>query len=211
MDRKKLEIGEIVVIKRRMSDAHKKDFVKPLTFGKITGYNRDDNGEIYSYVVHGEDGFDYAVCYPTSKDANYIVFTRKEYISSLRKKQEVNTRVTNKLIEKNNQENEKRNNKLKQEMEEENDLLEQEAQSVCKKYGHVGPWKKDSYICGTRYNAWLEQDEAEYAPMWVQKCKICGNVEEVRLRNYCDMYDWHKSWPKSLIDYIEDLEKGKRI
>jgi hypothetical protein len=133
MENKKLEIGEVVVVKHR-KDAPFKVF-KPVTYGRVESYNYDDNGEIYSYNIHGEDGYDYAVCYPIPYPLNafcgrYLIVTGKEYVDDLREKIDINTKITNELIEENTAKTEARNNKMRQEMQQRNTALVEAAQSL---------------------------------------------------------------------------------
>lgn len=201
---KKLEIGEIVII----YNTNVNNFLIPNSSGKVLECVDPTLG-IYS--IEGEDNKIYTIHYPEPIAGEYGMLTRKEYIEVLKKEKSKYAKETRVKIAENNKINNEKNKKLEDDLRAGNNYINSKIYSVCSKYGHSGQWVLKRRKIGEIWNDWEEKMYFEYAPTWERKCNICNRTQKVLLNQNEDPFDWHKSWPKELIDHIESLStKEKR-
>ncbi len=201
-DNKVLENGEIVIIYNTNVD----NFLIPTAHGVVERCLDLEQG---IYLVAADNGIKYQIAYPNPLNGTYAMFTRKEYINALRKEKAKYAKETRNVIAENNRLNEEKNKKLEEELKEGNNFIDRKIYGVCSKYGHEGTWQLQKVKVGQTWNEWTDEWDPIFAPVWTKKCTICNRTQKVNLNVGEDPYDWHKSWPKSLIDYIESLDEEK--
>lgn len=201
-DNKVLENGEIVIIYNTNVD----NFLIPTAHGVVERCLDLEQG---IYLVTADNGIKYQIAYPNPLNGTYAMFTRKEYIEALKKEKRILSKETRNVIAENNRLNDEKNKKLEEELKEGNNFIDRKINGVCSKYGHDGEWVLDRRKYNVEWNDWKCEWQTIYAPVWKRKCTICNRTEKVLLGPEEDPYDWHRSWPKSLIDYIDSLDEEK--